>query len=64
MPLRPLARRAFLANALVVTFALSRGAFAQDATKKLPPSLARTPELEAWIRVGADGRVTVFTGKA
>jgi CO/xanthine dehydrogenase Mo-binding subunit len=61
----PLARRAFLANALVVTFALSRGARAQDDDeKKLPPSLAKTPELESWIRVNADGRVTVFTGKA
>ncbi|HEY2871574.1 MAG TPA: molybdopterin cofactor-binding domain-containing protein [Reyranella sp.] len=60
----PLARRAFLANALVVTFALSRGALAQDTSKKLPQSLAKTPELDAWIRVGADGQVTVFTGKA
>jgi CO/xanthine dehydrogenase Mo-binding subunit len=59
-----LARRTFLANALIVTFALSRGARAQDAERKLPPSLAKTPELDSWIRVNADGRVTVFTGKA
>jgi CO/xanthine dehydrogenase Mo-binding subunit len=62
--MKELARRAFLANALVVTFALSRGALAQDQGKKLPQSLAKTPELDAWIRVGADGTITVFTGKA
>ena len=60
----PLARRAFIANALVVTFAMSRGALAQDQARKLPQSLAKTPGLDAWIRVGADGQVTVFTGKA
>lgn len=27
-------------------------------------SLGRTPALDSWIRIGADGRVTVFTGKA
>ncbi len=63
-PRTPLSRRAFVANALVVTFALSRGALAQEQAKKLPQSLAKTPELDAWIRVGADGEVTVFTGKA
>ena len=47
-----------------MTFALSRGALAQDQGKKLPQSLAKTPELDAWIRVGADGTITVFTGKA
>jgi CO/xanthine dehydrogenase Mo-binding subunit len=60
--LTSLGRRTFLANALVVSFAMR--AFAQETDKKLPPSLARTPQLDAWIRVGADGRVTVFTGKA
>jgi CO/xanthine dehydrogenase Mo-binding subunit len=60
-----LGRRSFLANALVVSFALSRGALAQESSgSKLPPSLAKTPELESWIRVNANGRVTVFTGKA
>ncbi|HLG47257.1 MAG TPA: molybdopterin cofactor-binding domain-containing protein [Reyranella sp.] len=61
--MKKLARRAFLANALVVTFALSRGALAQEQGK-LPQSLAKTPELDAWIRVDADGSITVFTGKA
>jgi CO/xanthine dehydrogenase Mo-binding subunit len=64
MSMPRLARRAFLANALVVTFALSRGALAQGRGKKLPQSLATTPELDAWIRVGTDGTITVFTGKA
>jgi nicotinate dehydrogenase subunit B len=31
---------------------------------KLPGSLDKEPMLDAWIRIGADGRVTVFTGKA
>jgi len=31
---------------------------------KLPGSLQKTPRLDAWIRVRADGAITVFTGKA
>jgi CO/xanthine dehydrogenase Mo-binding subunit len=30
----------------------------------LPGSLKSTPMLDSWIRIGADGSVTVFTGKA
>jgi nicotinate dehydrogenase subunit B len=30
---------------------------------ELPPSLQRHPELDMWIRVNADGTVTLFTGK-
>jgi nicotinate dehydrogenase subunit B len=57
-----LGRRALLANgALVVAFAMARTSRAQDA---LPTSLAKSPLLESWIKVGSDGRVTVFTGKA
>ena len=53
-------RRDFLATggALFVSFAIP--AWAQ----KLPGALERTPMLDAWIGVGADGRITVFTGKA
>ncbi|MES3090822.1 molybdopterin-dependent oxidoreductase [Sphingomonas aerolata] len=29
----------------------------------LPGTLAKFPDLDAWIRIGPDGRVTVFTGK-
>ena len=51
-------RREFLVTggALVVAFPL-------HAQPKLPGSLAREPRLDAWIRIGADGRITVFTGK-
>lgn len=31
---------------------------------KLPGSLSRTPLLDAWIRIDADGSATAFTGKA
>jgi CO/xanthine dehydrogenase Mo-binding subunit len=53
-------RREFIASggALIVSFALP--AFAQ----KLPGALERQPMLDAWLRVAADGRITVFTGKA
>jgi nicotinate dehydrogenase subunit B len=57
-----LGRRALLANgALVVAFAMTRAARAQDS---LPSSLAKSPLLDSWIKVGSDGRITVFTGKA
>jgi len=55
-------RREFIAGggALVVSFALPAPLFAQG----LPGALQKTPMLDAWIRVAADGRITVFTGKA
>ena len=31
---------------------------------ELPGTLAKFPDLDAWIRIAPDGRVTVFTGKA
>jgi CO/xanthine dehydrogenase Mo-binding subunit len=65
-------RRRVLAGsgALIVSFALS-DALAQDQaaappsapSPKPPGSLATTPSLDAWIRIDADGSVTVFTGK-
>src|ERR671935_523053 len=53
-------RREFIATggALIVSFALP--AFGQ----KLPGALDKEPMLDAWLRIGADGRITVFTGKA
>jgi CO/xanthine dehydrogenase Mo-binding subunit len=59
-----LSRRRFLATggALVVSFALAPRVAAQAA--RLPGSLERTPLLDSWIGVGADGTITVFTGKA
>jgi CO/xanthine dehydrogenase Mo-binding subunit len=52
------------AGALVVGFALAPEILAQAAAPALPGSLGRTPLLDAWIRIDADGKVTVFTGKA
>ncbi|TPI53351.1 xanthine dehydrogenase family protein molybdopterin-binding subunit [Mesorhizobium sp. B3-1-7] len=68
-------RRGFLAGAgaLVVSFAIPAEAQqgevpsapgAQTAKPELPGSLADTPSLDAWIRIDADGSITVFTGKA
>ena len=62
-------RRRVLAGggALIVSFAMSDG-FAQDqaapAAPKPPGSLATSPYLDSWIRIDADGGITVSTGKA
>jgi nicotinate dehydrogenase subunit B len=64
-------RRRVLAGggALIVSFSLTN-AFAEDAAPpaapapKPPGSLKDAPFLDAWIRIDADGSVTVFTGKA
>ncbi len=67
-----LTRREFLSSggALVVSFVLCPRAAAQagetatrSAEAKLPGSLDKFPMLDSWIRIGADGSVTVFTGK-
>ena len=70
------ARRDFLARggALVVSFAIapSMGATPEGqqmgAQPKpapgLPGSLKSAPHLDSWIRIDADGKITVFTGKA
>lgn len=53
-----LTRRGLLANgALMVAFSLARTSTAQEGGKKSLP-------LDSWIRIDADGQVTVFTGKA
>ena len=69
-------RRTVLAGtgALVLSFALRPGigtAMAQEGegsgatgAANLPGSLKKTPLLDSWIRVEADGRVAVLTGKA
>src|SRR5438552_3588080 len=66
----PISRRGFLAagGALVVSFSLLPAtrllAEQAQAVAKPPGSLGNTPMLDAWIRIDADGGVTVFTGKA
>jgi len=62
-------RRGFLtaSGALIVYFSLqpwARLEAQQPSAAKLPGSLDRQPSLDAWIRLDADGTVTVFTGKA
>src|SRR5436190_10726061 len=56
-------RRQFTAGmgALVVAFSLDpKVAMAQE---RLPGSLQNNRKLDGWIRIDADGRATVFTGK-
>ncbi|GAC1334729.1 MAG: xanthine dehydrogenase family protein molybdopterin-binding subunit [Beijerinckiaceae bacterium] len=62
-------RRDVLKGAVIVSFSLWPAApFAQQEQKPaakppLPGSLKTEPMLDAWIRIDADGAVTVFTGK-
>lgn len=61
-------RRALLAGggALIVGFSLrAPAAWAQGAGgEKLPGDLGKYPMLDSWLRIDADGKITVFTGKA
>src|SRR5882757_8274800 len=71
-------RRAVLTagGALVVSFtmapslSLAQAPPATDATSAAPPpptlpgSLKTSPMLDSWLRIAADGSVTVFTGKS
>ena len=72
-----LSRRDFLktGGALIVSFTLTSRAWpsestAQNAGKEpvkapaLPGSMKKAKLLDAWIRIGADNSITVFTGKA
>ncbi len=58
-----ISRRGFLqgAGALIVTFALPVELRAQVATP--PEKRALYSSVDSWLAVGADGRVTLFTGK-
>jgi CO/xanthine dehydrogenase Mo-binding subunit len=63
----PLSRREFLkaSGALIVTAAgpvFFDEAFAQAAPAGMKPPLSPT-ELDSWVAIGADGRVTAFFGK-
>src|SRR4051812_36917916 len=64
-------RRRVLAGggALIVGFSLGGTARAQSPAAAPPPpnlsgSLKTTPFLDSWIRIDADGGITIFTGKA
>jgi len=63
-----LSRREFLAasGALIIGFSLASSSLrAQNSPgPKLPGSLDRNPMLDSWIRIDADGSISVFTGKA
>ena len=60
-----LSRRDFLKSggALVFTFALAPSLAQQQGQPTLPGSLNTNRVLDSWLRIGSDGRVTVFTGK-
>jgi len=57
-------RRDFLkaSGALVISFSIG-DAFSQAAPARLPGSLNNNRMLNAWLRIDADGTVTIFTGK-
>ncbi|HLL26096.1 MAG TPA: molybdopterin cofactor-binding domain-containing protein [Xanthobacteraceae bacterium] len=65
-----MSRRSVLAGtgALIVSFAPLARAFAEEAGQPakppLPGSLKDYPFLDSWIRIDADGTITIFTGKA
>ena len=58
-----LSRRTFLqsAGALVVTFSVPAAVRGQISTP--PHKVARYAGVDAWLAVGADGSVTLYTGK-
>jgi nicotinate dehydrogenase subunit B len=59
-----LSRRGFIGGtgALTLAFSLIPGSFAAEPAK-LPGSLANNRMLDAWVRINADGTVTICTGK-
>jgi nicotinate dehydrogenase subunit B len=59
----PLSRRRLLRAGGALALAFHLPGIARGDEPRLPGSLARTPELNAWIRIGDDGTVTLLTGK-
>jgi nicotinate dehydrogenase subunit B len=59
-------RREFVlgGGALIFTFSLSVRPLPGREAAALPGSLSRAPYLDAWIRIDAAGKISVFTGKA
>ncbi|WP_064697399.1 xanthine dehydrogenase family protein molybdopterin-binding subunit [Rhizobium aegyptiacum] len=60
-----LSRRSLLKSGggIALSFCLPWSAFGQGASDSLPGSLKATPSLDAWFRIGADGTITLLTGK-
>ena len=60
-----LTRRGFTAalGGIVLSFTLAPRVLNGQATVQLPGSLQTNRTLDAWLRINADGSVTVFTGK-
>lgn len=56
-------RREFLKTGGALVIAFSLDAFAQTPPARLPGSLNGNRMLNAWLRIDADGSVTIFTGK-
>jgi nicotinate dehydrogenase subunit B len=63
-----LSRREVLAagGAIIVSFSLgtAQAQVPQPQSPPLPGSLKETPLLDSWVRIDADGSITVLTGKA
>lgn len=61
----PLSLRSVLRGSLVLAFALANppSLGAKPGPKKLPGTLSRSRDLDARLRIGADGTVTLKTGK-
>jgi len=74
LPHDPARRRLLATGALTLAFHIGpawpqggdkrAGKQGDKQANKLPGSLDKEPWLDAWIRIDADNRVTVFTGKA
>jgi CO/xanthine dehydrogenase Mo-binding subunit len=72
MPGAVISRRSALQGTGALIFSFSTGLAAQESPPRrgggrgpsLPGSLARSPYLDGWIRIDAQGLVTAFTGKA
>ena len=60
-----MSRRAFFrrSGAIIVGFSLLPAVMAQSQPAALPGSLQNNRMLDGWLRINAEGTVTVFTGK-
>jgi len=65
-PSSPARRRVLTAGSLTLAFSMvpAWGQGGKGGKAKLPGSLDKAPMLDAWIRIDAGSRVTVYTGKA